>query len=308
MLHDGHAIRDLRHHAEIMRDEEHRRAFALLQIADQRQDLCLGGDIQGRGRFIGYQHHRIKRQCHRNHGALALPARKLMREGARGFRRVRDAHFIQQCQHAGFNLGIAQAGMDTKHLRDLITNAAQRIERGHGFLEHHGNAGTAQRAHGCLIRAGEVLALKQDAAARNAYIARQQAHDGARHHGFSGTAFANHAEDLASMKVKRDLPQRLRPIRPARQGDRQALQGKYRAHRPFSLGFSASFKPCPTRETASTVNRMATPGMAETYHCTRSTSRPRPIRLPQDVTLGSDSRRKAKALSSRMATAMTTLA
>ena len=50
------------------------------------------------------------------------------------------------------------------------------------------------------------------------------------------------------------------------------------------------------------------PGIAETYHCTRSTSRPRPIRLPQDATLGSDSRRKASALSSRIATAITTLA
>ena len=173
MLHHRNAIGDFRHHAEIMRDEQHGGALALLQIADQRQDLRLGGDIQGRGRFIGNQHHRIKRQCHRNHGALALPARKLMREGARGFCRMRDTHFLQQCQHAGFNLSIAQAGMDAKHLSDLIANAAQGIERGHGFLEHHGNAGTAQCAHLGLIRAGEVSPLEQDAAVRNAYIARQ---------------------------------------------------------------------------------------------------------------------------------------
>jgi hypothetical protein len=50
------------------------------------------------------------------------------------------------------------------------------------------------------------------------------------------------------------------------------------------------------------------PGIAETYHCTRSTSRPSPIRLPHDATLGSDSRRNASALSSSIETAITTLA
>ncbi len=48
--------------------------------------------------------------------------------------------------------------------------------------------------------------------------------------------------------------------------------------------------------------------MAETYHCTRSTSRPRPIRLPHEATLGSESLRKASALSSKMEIAITTLA
>src|ERR1700712_5118786 len=79
-------------------------------------------------------------------------------------------------------------------------------------------------------------------------------------------------------------------------------------HRLLSLGLSASLRPWPTSDTASTVTRIAMPGIAETYHCTRSTSRPRPMRLPQDATLGSDRRRNASALSSRIATAITTLA
>src|SRR5260370_20512414 len=82
----------------------------------------------------------------------------------------------------------------------------------------------------------------------------------------------------------------------------------YGAHRLFSLGLSASLRPWPTSDTASTVTRIAMPGIAETYHCTRSTSRPSPIRLPHEATLGSDSRRNASALSSRIATAITTLA
>src|SRR5258706_6057281 len=85
-------------------------------------------------------------------------------------------------------------------------------------------------------------------------------------------------------------------------------QDRVGVHRLFSLGLSASLRPWPTSDTASTVTRMAMPGIAETYHCTRSTSRPRPIKLPQDATLGSDMRRNASALSSRIVTAITTLA
>src|SRR3954463_9655494 len=103
----------------------------------------------------------------------------------------------------------------------------------------------------------------------------------------------------------------MRPFCAAGQADAQAIEredGFLLAHRLFSLGLSASLRPWPTSDTASTVTRMAMPGIAETYHCTRSTSRPRPMRLPQDATLGSDRRKNANALSSRIATAITTLA
>src|SRR5829696_7381767 len=101
------------------------------------------------------------------------------------------------------------------------------------------------------------------------------------------------------------------PVRATGQADAQAIEredGFLLAHRPLSLGLSASLRPWPTSDTASTVTRIAIPGIAETYHCTRSTSRPSPIRLPHDATLGSDSRRNASALSSRIETAITTLA
>src|SRR4051795_7409874 len=101
------------------------------------------------------------------------------------------------------------------------------------------------------------------------------------------------------------------PVRALREPDAEMLERENDvlvAHRLFSLGLSASLRPWPTSDTASTVTRIAIPGIAETYHCTRSTSRPSPMRLPQEATLGSDSRRKASALSRRIATAITTLA
>ena len=70
-------------------------------------------------------------------------------------------------------------------------------------------------------------------------------------------------------------PERMRPVRAAGQADAQAIEREdgLGPHRPLSLGLSASLRPWPTSDTASTVTRMAMP-IAETYHCTRSTSRP----------------------------------
>ncbi|MPM98845.1 hypothetical protein SDC9_146035 [bioreactor metagenome] len=52
-LHDHHVIRDFRDHAKVVRDEQHRRAPALLQLADQLQDLRLRRHVERRGRLIG---------------------------------------------------------------------------------------------------------------------------------------------------------------------------------------------------------------------------------------------------------------
>src|SRR6476620_8370946 len=104
----------------------------------------------------------------------------------------------------------------------------------------------------------------------------------------------------------------MRPVRAPGQADAELFERENGvvgvAHRLFSLGLSASLRPWPTSDTASTVRRMAMTGIADTYHCTRNTSRPSPMRLPQDATFGSDSRRNASALSSSIETAITTLA
>ena len=70
----GHTVRHFGHHAEIMGDEEHARAVALLQIKHQLQNLRLGGDIQRGGGLVRNQQHWVQHQRHGNHDALALAA------------------------------------------------------------------------------------------------------------------------------------------------------------------------------------------------------------------------------------------
>ncbi|KAG0734194.1 hypothetical protein G6F24_018918 [Rhizopus arrhizus] len=78
-----------------MRDEHHAHAFILLDAGDQRQDLCLGGDVQ-RGRWlVGDQQRRLQRQRHRDHHALPLAAGQAERIDVieRGW--IRQAHESQ---------------------------------------------------------------------------------------------------------------------------------------------------------------------------------------------------------------------
>jgi hypothetical protein len=57
-----------------VRNEQHGRALAALQVVDQMQDLRLRGDVQRGGRFIGDQQGGFQGQRHGDHGALALAA------------------------------------------------------------------------------------------------------------------------------------------------------------------------------------------------------------------------------------------
>src|SRR3546814_18816701 len=68
-------------------------------------------------------------------------------------------------------------------------------------------------------------------------------------------------------------------------------------------GLRLSFNPSPTRLIASTVKRMATPGMAHSHHAVRKKVRLAPIMNPQLMTFGSPRPRKARADSMRMAVA-----
>ena len=73
-IHDHNMICHLRDHTEIVRDKDDRGLVFILQLAQQRQDLRLGRNIDRRGRLIGNQQTRPARQRHRDHRALAQAA------------------------------------------------------------------------------------------------------------------------------------------------------------------------------------------------------------------------------------------
>ena len=54
-IHDDHVVGHLGDHAQVVGDEDDGQLLLLLQLAQQVEDLGLGGHIQGRGRLVGDQ-------------------------------------------------------------------------------------------------------------------------------------------------------------------------------------------------------------------------------------------------------------
>src|SRR5438874_6602998 len=77
-LHDGHAIPGPRHHPEVVGDEDHRVAVALLQLLEQAEVLRLDGQIEAGRRLVGDEQPRRARDGHGADDALAHAARELV--------------------------------------------------------------------------------------------------------------------------------------------------------------------------------------------------------------------------------------
>ena len=70
-------------------------------------------------------------------------------------------------------------------LIDLVTAGHDRVERGHGFLEHHAHAASAQSAQSRGRGIEQGLALQHDLAATGSKLLGQQTHHGGGHDRFA---------------------------------------------------------------------------------------------------------------------------
>ena len=142
--HHRDPVGDFGDHAHVMGDEEHRGAVIALQVADQRQDLLLRGDVERGGRLVRDQEFRLQHQRHRDHDALALAAGKTVRIGRE------DAFDLGQpyLLHHGENFlpprASIEVGVGAQHFVDLLAHRHHRVERGHRLLKDHRHGGGAQ--------------------------------------------------------------------------------------------------------------------------------------------------------------------
>ncbi len=79
MVDHNHLVGHVRHHAEVVRDEEDGHAEVPLQLLHELQDLGLDGDVERRGRLVGDKERRAADERHGQHRALAQPAREFER-------------------------------------------------------------------------------------------------------------------------------------------------------------------------------------------------------------------------------------
>ena len=166
------------------------RPEALLERADEVEDLRLHGDVEGRDGFVRHQHVGIERQRPRDADALPLAAGEFVREAVRGLGRQADEpeEFAGAAQG---RFGIFALG--DRPLGDDLADPPARIERRVGILEHHLDPSPV-RAELTLRQGSERHVADLDAAG----IRLDETQHAAPDRGFAGAGFAHEAERLAA--------------------------------------------------------------------------------------------------------------
>ena len=98
LVHDGHFIAEIAHHAQVVGDKEQGEVEVGLQLAEQVEDLRLHADVECGDRLVGDDERRAQGQGAGNADALSLAAR----EGVRIAARISgvESHALHQLAHA----------------------------------------------------------------------------------------------------------------------------------------------------------------------------------------------------------------
>src|SRR3984893_19393298 len=125
-----------------------------------------------------------------------------MREGAEALAWIGDADFPQKLDDARLDLLCAPCAMQLKYFAYLALDRMQRIERGHWFLEDHGDVGAPDLAQPRLAAGQKILTLEEHLASHLGGAAAQT-HDrksGAR---FAGAGIADGAKGAPPLQRER---------------------------------------------------------------------------------------------------------
>ena len=147
-----------------------------------------------------------------------------MRIGAIAPFRIGNADRLEDLERSVPGLRPGKPEMDLRDLRDLASDALQRIELAAGIGHHHRELTPAQHAPLLACQACDVAAVKADPSCVDRSGRRHHAHDAARQRGLAGAGLADHADDLAALDRQIDAPERCqRRRRIAAVADAQAL-------------------------------------------------------------------------------------
>jgi hypothetical protein len=146
-IHDGGPMGAFSDDSQIMGNEEEAHAEFLLKTVNQFEDLGLNGNIKGGRRLVGDQKFWPARKSHGNHDPLAHPATQLMGIVVAAGCRGRDTDAMEHLDGFCPCRSSAETPVEPKSLRNLFANAEYGIQRGHRFLEYHGDSVAPDATH-----------------------------------------------------------------------------------------------------------------------------------------------------------------
>jgi hypothetical protein len=203
-IHHRDAVAELRHHPEIVGDEQHRHAELPSQAVDEIEDLGLHGDVEGRGGLVRDEKVGLVRERDGDHHALALAAGELVRIALERTGRRRNADEIEEVHGSLASRRRADRAMQQHRLLDLRAHREHGVQRGHRLLEDHADAIAAQPPQRLALEPQQILLLEQNPPARDApRRMRDELHHGERRDGFAAARFADQPHHLAGLERER---------------------------------------------------------------------------------------------------------
>ena len=127
--------------------------------------MGLDGDVEGGGGFVGDDELGLEDEAHGDHDALLHAAGELVGVGADGDLGILDADLAEPFESFGAGGVAGEFGVvDEEGLDDLVADADEGGEGGHGVLEDDADAFAAEFAHLLDGELEEVSALEEDLA------------------------------------------------------------------------------------------------------------------------------------------------
>src|SRR2546428_1663178 len=194
-IHDRHRIARLRHHAEVVRDQDHREVELPLEALEEFEDLRLDHDVERGHRLVRDHDPRVAREGHRDHHALPHAAGELVRVlpgtlsvDAEEFEKLADA------LHRGFFVHLV---VDDDRLRDLVSDPLHRIQGVHRALEDDRDVLPSDPAELTLRDLREVIPDVIDRPVDDLPVRREEAHDRQGRRCLAAAALPREPEALA---------------------------------------------------------------------------------------------------------------
>ena len=196
LAHDGDPVGEVGHHAHVVGDEHNGAVQFVPQVAHEVKDFGLDGHVEGGGGLVGNQQLRVAGERLRDHGALALPAGKLVRVGPEGLLGIGQFDKFQHAQGPEPGFFRRNLIVQTHSFHNLRPHGVDRVQGRHRLLEDHRDVLAAHGTDIGLIGPQQLPAGELDTSGHTA-VTGQQAQQRHRTGTLSGPGLPHDGEHFA---------------------------------------------------------------------------------------------------------------
>ena len=194
-VHDGQAIRKVRHDAHVVGDKQDGKAQLVTQRLDLSHEGSLGHDVERRRGLIHNDQFGLEQQGHGNHRALAHAARQL--EGEALEVNTVDRDHRQNFFGALRDPMVVPVGVRSTRVGQLGADRECGVKGVHRTLHHHRDVAPAVPAKLLIGKRAQVHPVEGDRPSDNARRIGQQLRDGEEKRGLATARLTHDGEKLA---------------------------------------------------------------------------------------------------------------